>query len=93
MLYNDATPKTYMATGPAYPGEDAHTAMAENTVYSLAGHLLNTPAQGVGPAAGPAPGHGFEHEPLDSAEQASQHVVQTVAQDQALRPGAAGATY
>src|SRR5258708_6026026 len=104
MYLTDAAPKDYMSSGPGYPGEDVHTAMGENTAYSLTGHMLSGPAQGV--SNGPQPGHGYGYEPVDQAERDAQHTAQTVAQDgpafdynqtagnvrQAIRPGAFGAT-
>lgn len=75
-MISDVTPAQYVGDGPVLPGESIHQAMGANTVYSLGGHLLNQPAQSV--SSGPQPGHGFEDEPLDSAERASQKTVRDV---------------
>lgn len=92
--YSDAMPVSYMSDGPAYPGEDAHTAMGENTAHALAGHMLSRPAHGVsvGTFSQPGqpvadahpmaqPGGSIKDEPVDQAERAAQHTAQTVATD------------
>jgi len=75
----NVTQATYHGEGPVLPGESDHQALGENTVYSLAGHLLKSPA----------PGHGFEDEPADAAEKASQQTAQKAARSasQALLDG------
>lgn len=91
---SDSVPVSYHGDGPMYPGEDAHQALGENTAFSVAGHLLSRPAQGVNPGtfSHPAepvadahpmaqPGGSIEDEPTDAAEKASQHTAQTVAKD------------
>lgn len=75
MLPNDTTSPAYHGDGPIYPGETVHQALGENTTFSLGGHLLNRPAQGI--SHGPRPGTGFEDEPVGQDEKDSQHVVQS----------------
>ena len=71
-----------MHEGPQFPGESVHQAMGENTAASLTAHMIRRAHLPVGP------GHGFEHEPLDDAERASQHVAQSAASIRGtLRPG------
>lgn len=93
MPFNDTTnPATGLATTPAYHGdgpvfdsESVHQALGENTAFSLAGHMLNKPAQGI--SFGLAAGHGFEHEPVNQDEQAAQHVAQDNAQRNSAQNG------
>jgi hypothetical protein len=68
---SDVTLPEYMGDGPVLPGESAHQALGENAVYSLGGHLLNGPAQGV--SNGP---HPIEDEPADATERASFKTAQ-----------------
>jgi hypothetical protein len=84
MLTNDVTQAAYHGDGPILPGESVHQAMGANTTYSIAGHLLGQPVQAV--SSGPKPGHGFEDEPLNDAELASQKTVQSV--NKSLQDGA-----
>jgi hypothetical protein len=60
----------YMGDGP---GE-----LHDNVTANLGGHLLGASIQGVsGPSSfSPAPGHGYEDEPVDAAERASQQTAQ-----------------
>jgi hypothetical protein len=67
----DVTRAEFVSSGPIFDGETIHDAMSANIIHHLAGHLLSRRS--------PAPGHGFEHEPLDDAEKASQHTVQNAA--------------
>jgi hypothetical protein len=68
----DVTPAEFVSSGPQYPGEDVHTAMAENTVQHLAGHLLRRAQQ---------PGLTFEDEPTNTAEKQSKQTAQHALQD------------
>jgi len=77
MLPNNTTRPAYHFDGPVLPGETVHEAMGLNTTYSLGGHLLNRPAQGI--SQGPLrPGGSIEHEPVDAAERAAQHAAKAV---------------
>jgi hypothetical protein len=72
MADNDnVTRARYVGGGPVYPGESYVSAMGENAAYHLAAPMLARRAL--------RPGHSFQHEPLDGAEKASQHVVQNTA--------------
>ena len=83
-MLNDVTQAAYHGDGPVLPGESVHQALGANAKYSIAGHLLGQPIQGV--SSGPQPGHGFEDEPLNDAELASQKTVQSVSKN--LQDGA-----
>jgi hypothetical protein len=72
MLINGQVSPAYMHDGPVLAGEDIHTAMANNTVSNLAGHLGIVPIQGV--SSGPRP---LEDEPTDDAEKASFKTAQS----------------
>jgi hypothetical protein len=81
--YN-VTRAAYHGGGVQLPGESSHQALGENTTMSLGGHLLPThPAETVPgqddseDSNGPAVGHGYEDEALDTAERASRHTAQT----------------
>jgi hypothetical protein len=77
MLPSDTQPVSYMSDGPAFAGESIRGAMGENTAHALAGHLLTRPIPGI--SAGPQPGHGYEHEPVDQAERDATHTAQAAA--------------
>ena len=70
-MISDVTPAQYVGDGPVLPGESVHQAMGNNTAYSLGGHLLSQPAQGI--SSGP---HPFEDQPLNDAEAASYKTAQ-----------------
>jgi len=67
----------YHGSGPWLPGESWHQALGLNTTASISSHLIRRARGGMNRF--PAPGHGFEHEPLDNAEKSSQHVAQDAA--------------
>jgi hypothetical protein len=70
MLINNVTQAQYVGEG----ADNMHDGITQH----LAGHLIGKPIQGV--SSGPQPGHGFEDEPIDAAERASQHTAQSASQ-------------
>jgi len=62
----------YMSDGPWLPGEDAHTAMGENTAHALTSHMIRRARGGVNYAQHvPAQGGAYDPAPLSHAQAAA----------------------